>query len=247
MPFPTTRWTQLADATLDGDADGRRALDELCAAYRQPVVAFLASRGCRNQELDDLTQEFFLRWLRQRSWKRANRDRGRFRTFLLGAVTHMLAHHHARKSAAKRGGGAEADSLDALGESGFEVAKDDVAPSPEFDRAWASTLVTNALADIEAEFASRGRADAFVVLRRFLPSGGEPVSLEDAARLMDTNVGAVKAAVHRLRERFRELLRAAVAATVNAPHEVDEELMYLRTLMLETSARIPAPENRNTP
>ena len=242
MAFPTTRWTLLADATLDGDAVGRRALDDLCTAYRQPVVAFLTSRGYRNQELDDLAQEFFLRWLRQRSWKRADRERGRFRTFLLGAVTHMLAHHHARENAAKRGGGVETDSLDELGEAGFELAETEIAPSPEFDRAWAAALVANVFSQIEDEYRARDRAEAFAVLRRFLPSGGEPLSLEDAARLMDTNVGAVKAAVHRLRERFREQVRAAVAATVGAPHEVDEELLYLRTLMMHGLAGNPPVE-----
>ena len=241
MAFPPTNWTRLAQATLHGDGDGQRALDEMCAAYRQPVAAFLASRGYDRQEIDDLTQEFFLRWLRQRAWKRAERARGKFRTYLLATLVHMLAHHHARENAAKRGGGQQLASLEDLSADGIEPADERLPDSPVFDRAWATALVANTLSAVESEFSQRGRGTAFSVLRHFLPQGGTPITLEEAARLMDSNVGAVKISVHRLRERFRELLRVAVASTVSAPHEVDDELRYLHTLMSN-----PASENRNT-
>lgn len=247
MAFPTTHWSLLADATLAGDTMGRRALDEMCAAYRQPVIAFLASRGYREQEQEDLAQEFFLVWLRSRSWKRADRARGKFRTFLLGSLVHMLEHQHEKRNAARRGSGAAPLSLEALPEDGCLADDGSPAVSEEFDRQWAAALVENTLAAVADEFSMRGRAEAFAVLRRFLPSGGDALTLEEAAQLMDTNVGAVKAAVHRLRERFRQLLREAVAATVAAPHEVDEELIYLRSLLLMPASRIPEPENRKIP
>jgi RNA polymerase sigma-70 factor (ECF subfamily) len=159
----------------------------------------------------------------------------------------MLAHHHEKLNAAKRGNGSEPVSLEELpGDGPFN---DDGSPpaSAAFDRKWAAALVENTLAAVADEFSTRGRADAFTVLRNFLPSGGDSITLEEAARRMDTSVGAVKAAVHRLRERFRELLRAAVAATVAAPHEVDEELLYLRSLMLMPPSRIPEDETRKLP
>lgn len=242
MSFPTTRWTILAEATLHGDASGRAALECLCEHYRRPVEQFVASRGYGLSEQQDLVQEFFLRWLRSRAWKRADRLRGKFRTFMLGALNHLLAHEQARKSAQKRGGGVAIASLDdaAFVEELPELDRDAVGL---FDREWAVALVANALVFVEAEYAQRGRAEAFAVLRRFLPSGGELISLEAAAVCLNTNAGAVKAAVHRLRERFREVLRAAVAATVAAPHEVDEELRYLRSLMALSSERIIAPQN----
>ena len=90
MRFPTTCWTHLAQATLHGDPAGQRALEEMCAGYRGPVEAYVAARGLRGQEAEDAVQEFFLSWLKSRAWKRADRLRGKFRTFLLGALQHML-------------------------------------------------------------------------------------------------------------------------------------------------------------
>jgi RNA polymerase sigma-70 factor (ECF subfamily) len=104
MVFPTTQWKLVAEATLDGDASGRQALDQLCEMYRRPVVIFLAGKGYRGEELEDLVQDFFLRWLRSEAFKRADPKLGRFRTFLLGAVCHMLSHYHERENTLKRGG-----------------------------------------------------------------------------------------------------------------------------------------------
>lgn len=232
MNFPTTHWTLLAEATLDGDAAGREALCRMCEEYRAPVSAFLAARGYLDGEREDLVQEFFLNWLSTRSWKRAVRERGRFRSYLLGSVCHMLAHHHARKAVAKRGGGVQLDSLEEAAESGWEAVDETPAAVPAFDRAWAVTLVLNTLRCLELEYAARGKAAEFEVLRRFLPSCGAPITLEEAAQKLGCSTSAVKSSIHRLRLGFRESLRSAVAGTVSAPHEVDEELAYLRSLLL---------------
>lgn len=238
MTFPTTQWSLLADATLNGDLDGCRALAKMCESYRQPVMDFLAMRGYREQEREDLVQEFFLSWLRSQSWKRAQQGRGRFRNFLLGSVGHMLAHHQARQNTWKRGSGDVAVSLEEALERGFEPKDEVLLDNPVFDRAWATTLVMNALQTLSQEYATRGSAADFDILQRFLPTGGEIITLEAAAVQLDTNVGAVKTAVHRLRVRFRQTLRAAVACTVSAPHEVDEELQYLHTLLLRTQEKM---------
>jgi len=231
MAFPTTRWTLLAHATLHGDEAGREALARMCEGYRRPVEMFLASRGHASHEIEDLTQEFFLRWLKSRAWKRADRVRGKFRTFMLGALNHLLAHDAAKKRAMKRGGGEAVLSLD---DDFFEdeLPKEIATSGGEhFDRGWAVALVNHALAALRAEFLARDKKREFEVLRQFLPGCDAPPSLEEAAAALGTNVNAFKAALHRLRERFRELLRTEVARTVSAPHEVEEELQYLRSML----------------
>jgi RNA polymerase sigma-70 factor (ECF subfamily) len=238
--FPQTEWILLAKATLNGDDDGYEAVAKMCEIYRQPVAIFIAARGYLDQEREDLVQEFFLSWLRSQSWKRAQQSRGRFRNFLLGSVCHMLAHHQARQNTLKRGSGDAPESLEAALERGFEPTDETPLDSPDFDREWAVTLVMNALQTLSQEYATRGSAADFDILQRFLPAGGETMTLEAAAERLDTNVGAVKSAVHRLRMKFRETLRSAVACTVCAPHEVDEELRYLHALLLRTRGNIIA-------
>lgn len=245
MAFPTTRWTLLAHATLHGDESGREALARMCEGYRRPVEMFLTSRGYAGPEAEDLAQEFFLRWLKSRAWKRADRLRGKFRTFMLGALNHLLAHESKKKVAEKRGGG---DTVLSLDEDIFcnELSEQlEAGAGASFDRGWAVALVSHALAALQAEFVVREKTREFEVLRQFLPGSASPPSLDDAAAALGTNVNAFKAALHRLRERFRGLLRAEVARTVSAPHEVEEELRYLRSLLLHVSPQsILEAENR---
>ncbi len=248
MSFPTTRWTLLAEATLHGNTAGQEALTRMCEAYRQPIEDYLCSRGCKAQEIEDLVQDFFLRWLRSRAWKRAERDRGRFRNFMMGGVMHVLAKHHSRGQTQKRGGGVEHDSLDAMKESGIEPPGPEPDDIIEFDRRWAVSLVENTLAAICAEEGNRGKQAEFAVLRHFLPGADEMIPLEEAVSRLGTSLNAVKVAIHRLRARFRERLRAEVARTVSAPHEIEEELMYLRSLLLsEAKIGTSAAQNGKTP
>ncbi len=237
MPFPPTNWTQLAGATLNGDAEGRRALDAMCAAYRAPVVAFLAARGLRNDELEDVVQDFFLKLLASRLWKRAQRERGKFRTFLLSILNNLMKQGVRDDHRQKRGGGVLPDSFDALLDDGHEFVDDSGAGAGEFDREWALTLVADAVVTVEREFAGRGQQREFELLRRFLPGAALTPSYDEAAVEMGLSMTALRAAVHRLRQRFREVLRSAVARTVSAPHEVDEELRYLGTLLIGGQVR----------
>jgi DNA-directed RNA polymerase specialized sigma24 family protein len=202
MHFPTTRWTLLADATLNEGQGGCRALEALCASYRQPILSHLATRGYSENESEDLVQEFFLRWLRSRSWKRADAGQGRFRTFLLVCVHHMLAHHHQARCALKRGGRCEVVSLDQLMMSGWDVVYEQREADVNFDRAWAINLVSKTLHMLEMEYADRRREVEFAVLRRFLPSGGGVMPLEQAAEQMGMNLVAVKSALCRLAAGF---------------------------------------------
>ncbi len=248
MSFPTTRWTLLAEATLNGDPAGQEALTRMCETYRRPIEDFLGSRGCKPQEIDDLVQDFFLSWLKSRAWKRADKDRGRFRNFVMGGVMHVLAKHHSRRQAQKRGGGVEIDSLDAMMEAGIEPPCPEPEDIMEFDRRWAVSLVENTLVTVAEEEQERGKAVEFAVLRHFLPGAEEAISLETAVSRLGTNLNTLKVSIHRLRARFRERLRAEVARTVSAPHEIEEELLYLRSLLLsEPKIGTSAAENGKTP
>jgi RNA polymerase sigma-70 factor (ECF subfamily) len=211
MSFPTTNWTLLADATLSGDEEGQRALAEM--------------------DLEDLVQDFFLRWLKSQAWKRAERMRGRFRTFLLGAVRHMLAHHHEKLNAEKRGGGTPNLSMEQMAEDGFEIPDTWPPSAPDYDREWALTLLANTLAEIRRNYETQDRLHEFEILSHFLPGGSGEMTIDTAARELAVESATLKTWVQRLRGRFRELLRASVARTVSAPHEVDDELAYLRKLL----------------
>lgn len=231
MKFPTTRWTQLAHATLHGDSAGRLALGEMCEHYREAIVAFLTARGLRGAELEDAVQEFFLQWLRSRAWKRADRLRGRFRSFLLGALQHMLQQRRDYQMRQKRGGGALPESLEEMLADGWEAPDLSDPAVPAYDRRWAVAVVENALARMEAEYHGKQREDEFALLRRFLPGSAAPPTLEEAGQSLGLSPSAVKAAVFRLRQQFRQALRSCVAQTVSAAEEVDEEMQYLRELL----------------
>lgn len=244
MAFPTTRWTLLAVATLNGDAAGRQSLAALCECYRRPVVVYLMSRGMDEDEAEDAAQEFFLKLLESRAWRRADQARGRFRTFLLSVLNHLMQHRVRDGNRLKRGGGQMPESLEELREEGFEPEGAGAPEALAFEREWALTLVTDAVAMIEAEHAQRGKSAEFEVLRGYLPGTGEMLPYEEAAARTGLSLTALKAAVHRLRMRFREVLRKAVARTVDAPHEVDEELRYLATLLMQHDLPAqPAGEN----
>lgn len=232
MAFPTTRWTLLAEATLHGDEAGRRTLDSMCAAYRKPVIACLLARGMTAEAAEDTAQDFFLKLVSSRAWKRADRARGRFRTFMLAILSNVMKENLRNGQCLKRGGGASIDSLDALADEGVDFAEPETADAAVFDREWAKTLLERAMAVVEAELLQHGRPEQKAWLRRFLPGMVAVPSYEEAAAGANLSIPALKAAVHRLRQRFREVLRGEVARTVATPHEIDEELRYLGTLLI---------------
>jgi DNA-directed RNA polymerase specialized sigma24 family protein len=241
MAFPTTQWTQLALATLSGDEAGREALARLCEQYRQPISLFIMSKGFSHQETEDVVQEFFYQWVRSRAWKRAVQTRGRFRNYVCGTVMNVISHLRENQQRLKRGGGELPLNLDTLAENGEEVAAELASTSPEFDRLWALSLVENVLRQLGHDHEKRGQQVEFAILRRFLPGSQNLLSLEEAATQLQTTADTLKVRVHRLRDKFREQLRANIATTVSAPHEVDEEMRYLRSLLTEVmTGRNPA-------
>lgn len=233
MAFPTTHWSVLARATLHGESGALTALDQLCRVYWQPINNFVRFRGFSEADAKDLTQAFLVRLCEQSFWRRAEARKGRFRSFLLGALSHYLADERDRQSAQKRGGRAEHVSLEAETPVADDISRTDAL---HFDREWACFVMGQALAELAAEWAERG--PAFKVLKQFLPGAGQPRSLESGAVELGLSLSAMKSQVHRLRERFRELVRQQVAFTVSAPHEIEDELQHLGRVLMHPSTEL---------
>ena len=227
--FAATRWTLVLRARGD-TSEARAALGELCEAYWEPVFRFLRREGRDEDAARELTQEFFARLLAGRGFTGATPERGRFRSFLLGALKHFLADVRDHSRAAKRGGGVVPEPLSAPTDTspGLDVAQPAASvPDAEFDRQWAYAVMARALATVAAEFAAAERTEQFTVLKPWLVGDTAALSQAEAAHALGLNEGAVKVAIHRLRKRFREVVRAEIAQTVPAAGDVDAELRYL--------------------
>lgn len=234
MQFPTTRWDELAKASLHGDTEARTALDGFCRRYWQPVNGFIRWKGFNEAEAADLTQDFFLNFLETRSWRRADQLRGTFRTFLLGALTHRLQKARLHQMRLKRGGGNVPVSLDETGEDGDHDSALPHVPSADavqFDRAWAVRVTDAALGQVREDYGQNGKGKLYEALKCFLTARRAPPSYEDTASALGMNSGAAKTEVHRLRQAFRAALRSEISRTVSAPHEVEEELRHLRAVL----------------
>jgi RNA polymerase sigma factor (sigma-70 family) len=224
--FADTRWTLVLRARGDS-GEGRAALSELCAAYYAPVLAFLRRSGLSEDVAREMAQEFFARLLARGGFAGPDPERGRFRNYLLGAVRYFLRDRHALAHREKRGGGAQHEPLDSGGADApaLQVADPSALDAAVFDREWALAVMNRAVAALEAQHSGE-RAEQFTALRPWLMGEGAASHSETAARL-GISEGAVKVAVHRLRGRFRELLKAEVAQTLADPAELDDELRHL--------------------
>jgi RNA polymerase sigma factor (sigma-70 family) len=227
--FVTTQWTQVL-ATRGDSPEARQALSDLCAAYYTPVFVLIRRAAPSEETARDLTQEFFARLLARAGLGQVDPERGRFRFFLLGAVKHFLADVHDEQCRLKRGGGRVPISLDAGTDSSpsLELA-DTTAPSPEleFDREWAVTLLDRALDRLGREQAEAGKGEQFPALKPWLTGDKQEVSLVDLATRLEMTEGALRVALHRLRKRFRELVKEEIAGTVGEAAHVREEMGYL--------------------
>lgn len=223
-----TRWSMVIRAHGDG-REARCALEELCRGYWPPVYAFLRRKGRSRADAEDLTQGFFAELLSRGSLDTVAEDKGRLRTFLLKAVTRHMINEHERASAAKRGGGALHLSLDFDRAEGSYVAEPGhrVTPELEFERQWALQLLEQALAKVREDAASGGRLALFEDLKGLISLDAGIGPYEEIAARHGLTDGAVKAAAHRLRQKFRECLRAAIADTVSSDDEVDDEIRHL--------------------
>ena len=228
-PFATTRWTIVLAAGKDSSPDSQAALVTLCEAYWYPLYAYVRRRGYSVDEAQDLTQEFFTRLLEKEYVKAADPQRGRFRSFLLASLNHFLANEWRREQAQKRGGSQTILSLDfAAGEGRLALEPaDPLTPEKLFERRWALTLLSQALARLRDEYAAADKLALLEKLQPFLGGHGDAAPYQEIAAGLGLSEGAVKVAVHRLRRRCRDFLRAEIAQTVSGPEEVEEELRDL--------------------
>ncbi len=229
--FAPTRWTLILRARGE-TPEARAALGELCEAYYRPVLRFLQREGRDEDAARELTQEFFARILARGAFDEADPVRGKFRSYLLGALKHFLADQRKHEQRLKRGGGVAPESLDATAADGedepIQVA-DTSAPVPEafFDREWALAVMARALGVLQKEFADGGKTEQFEILKPWLMGESAAISQADAARQLGLSEGAVKVMIHRLRKRFRDAVRVEISQTLRDPALVDEELRHL--------------------
>ena len=227
--FATTHWSLVLAAGGPEDSHSRRALAELCQAYWYPVYAYVRRRVSNAHEAQDLTQDFFAGLLEKHWIATADPKRGRFRAFLLTTCKRFLVNQWHKARAAKRGGGQSPLSLDfEAAESKYVVeAVDTLTAERLFERQWAITLLARVMERLREEFVNKDRLLQFEQLKQFISAPKQTESYLAAADALGISEGAVKVAAHRLRARYRDLLRSEIAQTLHRPQEVDDEIRSL--------------------
>ncbi|HOY59274.1 MAG TPA: sigma-70 family RNA polymerase sigma factor [Verrucomicrobiota bacterium] len=231
--FPSTHWSVVLSAGRQESGEAAQALETLCRTYWYPLYVYVRRRGYNREDAKDLVQGFFAHLLGRDFLRGVGQGKGRFRSFLLASLNHFLSDQRDRSRAAKRGGGQTLISLDAdLAERRYgEEAADELTPEIAYERLWATTLLERARARLAEEYTTQGKTDLLLRLEEFpLGERGE-TSFRDCAARLGLSESALKSAVHRMRARYRELLREEVAHTVNDPAEVADEIRYLITVV----------------
>jgi RNA polymerase sigma-70 factor (ECF subfamily) len=230
--FQTTSWS-LVLAAVQPTADSRQALADLCQAYWKPIYAFIRRNGYAPDQAQDLTQGFLTEFLEKNYARSADRNRGRFRSFLLSAVRHFLSHEWERAQALKRGGGQAHLSIDAdVAELWYAPAVvDNLTPETIFERRWALSVLELVVAKLKVGFEKNHPAVDFNRLMTFLNGESNDDRYEDWAAETGTTAGALRTIVYRMRKKYRALLRAEIAETVADPAEVEDEIRFLRAVL----------------
>ena len=228
--FASTRWTYVLAAADPEHPGAQEALATLCRTYWPPLYSYVRRRGHSPADAEDLTQGFFARLLRLDSLAQVRRERGRFRAFLLAALKNHLADERDRERAAKRGAGLVVPIDAGEAETRYQREPSDPAATPDqaFDRAWALALLDRVTARLQQDYAEAGQGELFKALGFSLTGSRSEVPYAELAARLGMNEPAVRVAVHRLRARYRQLLRDEIARTVPAPEDIDDELRHLR-------------------
>jgi DNA-directed RNA polymerase specialized sigma24 family protein len=230
--FENTHWTMVLDAARQQSSAGLEALEQLCKTYWPPLYAFLRGQGRSRADAQDLTQGFLVHLLAKDRLHDVHPAKGKFRSFLLACLENYVRNEADKERAEKRGGGTIYLPIDASGaeeEYGAQLP-DPQDPARLFERRWASTLISEVLRRLKQKYAQSGKAELFDTLYPFLTGDAERGEYAPAAVRLQMNHGAVRAAVSRLRDDYRELLRAEVGRTVSNPTEVEEEIRHLFSL-----------------
>ena len=229
--FLTTHWSVVVAAQAKVDTGSQEALERLCRTYWFPLYAFVRRQGHSAADAQDLTQEFFARLFQKDYLKSAAQEKGKFRTFLLVALKRFLANEWDRQHAAKRGGFTPPVSIDQeMAENRFaNEPGHNLQPDVLFDRQWAMTVLEQSLAELQEEYVKTGRAKLFEALRGILDRDETALLYSEIASKLNLSEAAVKMAVYRMRNRYRELLRGQIANTVSTPQEIEEEVLHLFT------------------
>ena len=227
--FPATHWSLVLRAGKNSTTGARAALSSLCQIYWFPLYAHARRRGFSPHDAEDLTQEFFAQLLRRQAFAVADPNRGRFRSFLLAAMSNFLASEREKARAQKRGAGRGILSLDlSAAEQRYDLEPaDNATPDKAFDRQWALTLLDEVLRKLEAEYEREGKRDLFAALRKTLAGARESQPYAELSASLGMSESAVKMAVHRLRKRYRDLIQEEIANTVAQPEEVGLEMRHL--------------------
>jgi RNA polymerase sigma-70 factor (ECF subfamily) len=232
--FATTRWSLVLAARDPCSPQSAVALEALCQTYWRPLYGLVRRLGHRPHDAEDLTQAFFARLLAKGHLQAADRQRGRFRTFLRVALKRFLANEWDRAHARKRGGASLAISLNTSHVEAllhFDPADPALTPDVQFERHWALALLEDALARLQAEVTAAGKAAEFLQLKEYLAADRGAIPYARIAADLAISEAAARVAVHRLRKRFRDTFRQAVADTVADPKEVEDELRYIADLL----------------
>ncbi len=234
-PFHTTHWSVVVlAAQREPSTFARRALSDFCQAYWPPLYTFVRRRGHSPSDAQDLVQGFFAHLVAQETLSRADREKGRLRTFLLGSLQHFLANEYDRARTLKRGGQRQIVSMDehlVEAEAAVAAARE-FDETSSYDHAWVSTLVGRTWDRLEQEFAAEGKARTLAELKPFLLGGAALPSQEEVAARLNVPFATLRTTLRRLRHRYREALREEVARTLADPAQVEDELRYLYRLLL---------------
>jgi RNA polymerase sigma factor (sigma-70 family) len=233
--FRTTHWSVVLLAGDNATSDATAALEQLCRAYWYPLYAFVRRKGHNPHDAQDLTQAFFERMMEKSFLQSVDRNKGKFRSFLLACLNHFLAKDWRDGHTLKRGGAATFLPLDTAAYDERLAAETLSTQPPEdfYDRQWALTLLDQAMGRVEQEMKEAGKANLFEATKPFLVEPTRDGAYDPVAERLGMTPRAVSMAVSRLRQRYRELVREAVAQTVTTPLELEEELRNLRRLITQ--------------
>jgi RNA polymerase sigma-70 factor (ECF subfamily) len=226
--FASTHWSVVLRAGGEQSRESAAALDKLCHTYWYPLYAFVRREGYDPDAAQDLTQEFFGRLLTNHALDSVDRSKGKFRSFLLSSMKHLLANEWNRSQRQKRGGGSPHFSLDAANAEGrYQLDPvDELTPEKVFERRWAETLIDSVTRRLREEFEQTGALKRFEELKVFLLAGDEPASYAETAGRLSISEGAVRTAIYRMRQRYGELFREEIAQTVADLPEMEEEIRH---------------------